>query len=110
MILVYLATPYSDPDPNVRTQRNYLACKKSVELISTGKYLVYSPIVSAHPLVVGWGLQIGFGAWEELDKRMIDACDEVHVYCIPGWKESVGVTAEIKYARAIEKPVVYHNP
>jgi hypothetical protein len=75
----------------------------------TEGYLVYSPIISCHPLAAGWGLDPGYEFWKALDERMISVCDEVHVYCMPGWRESVGIAAEIAIANRLEKPVIYHQ-
>jgi len=31
------------------------------------------------------------------------------VLCLPGWKESVGVSAEIKFAKSIDIKISYHQ-
>ena len=108
MTLIYLASPYTDRDPKVREQRFQGACHKTARMITEG-YLVYSPIVSNHPLVAGWGLQPDYEFWKDLSDRMISLCDEVHVYCMPGWIESKGILEETALARRLEKPIIYHN-
>lgn len=102
--LIYLATPYSDPDPAVRFNRFDAVNRFAARLIEQGHY-VYSPISHTHPIAVCGDLPKGWEYWEGFDRRMIAACDRVVVYCQDGWQESVGVTAEIKIARELKKPV-----
>ena len=39
--------------------------------------------------------------------RMLEASDVLCVLVLDGWKDSVGVTAEILHARSLGKPIVY---
>ena len=48
--MIYLASPYSDPDPIVREKRFAAACLAAASLIGSGE-AVFSPIVHGHPLV-----------------------------------------------------------
>ncbi len=34
-------------------------------------------------------------------------CDKVYVFMQDGWKESVGLNAEIKIAKELGKPIIY---
>jgi hypothetical protein len=70
---------------------------------------VHSPIVATHPLVA-YGLGGTFDAWQSLDLRMLDGCDGLLVATIPGWRESVGVAAEIEHMRRRGKPILYVVP
>lgn len=106
MTLIYLASPYSHPDPAVREGRFHEACKMAAVLMREG-YLVFSPIAHSHPLAAGWGLPLVFDYWEAFDRRMIAACDELHVLQLPGWQESTGVQAEMEIAFELGKPVIY---
>jgi hypothetical protein len=109
MTLIYLATPYTDADPAVRLRRFHEACKKAVDLMQQG-FLVFSPIAHSHPLAAGWGLPVGFDYWEQFDRRMIAACDEVYVLKIDGWLLSTGVQAEIAIAAELHKPITFIEP
>lgn len=102
--LIYLSSPYDDPDPDVRLKRFHEACKAASELMQLG-YLVFSPIAHTHSIAVGWGLPLEFDYWEAFDRRMIAACDEVVVLTIPGWSQSKGIAAELKIAAELGKPV-----
>ena len=43
--------------------------------------------------------------WERIDRSFLEWCEEVHVVCLDGWKESRGVNDEIRIAREMNKPV-----
>ena len=105
--LIYLASPYSHPDPAVRQQRYEQACEATAALIRQG-YLVYSPIVHSHPLV-SHGLPTDWGYWQQMDTRMIKACDALVVLLLKGWDSSKGVTCEICMATLLEMPVHWHS-
>lgn len=52
----------------------------------------------------------GWEFWQGYDQHMISLCDEVHVLMLQGWTNSVGVTAEIKIAKRLNKPFYYIDP
>lgn len=103
--MIYLATPYSHPDPVVREQRFQSACRASAKLLASG-LAVFSPIVHGHPLV-DHGLPTDWPFWERFDRDHLVRCDEVVVLMLDGWRESVGVAAEIQIAAELGKPVRY---
>jgi len=106
MKLIYLASPYSHEDPDVRKWRFCRAVDAAAELMHDG-YLVFSPIAHSHMIATRHDLPGDFAYWAEFDRRMVAACDEVWVLKIDGWAESVGVKAEIELAKGLDKPVFY---
>ena len=46
---IYLAIPYSDPDPEVRKGRFELVNRMAVELLEEG-FNIWSPISHSHPI------------------------------------------------------------
>jgi hypothetical protein len=104
--LYYLASPYSHPDPKVREERYNKVNAFAVRLMTELRVTVIEPIVSGHPKE-GLGLPTDFAFWEKTDKLYIDHCDGIIVLMLDGWRESKGVTAEIKYAEQTGKPVIY---
>jgi hypothetical protein len=48
--VIYLASPYSHPNPAVREQRFQAACQAAAALLRSGQ-AVFAPIVHSHPLV-----------------------------------------------------------
>jgi hypothetical protein len=103
--MIYLASPYSHPDPAVREKRFRDACRAAVALMQTG-HAVFSPIAHSHPLVEH-GLPTDWSFWERHDREHLARCDEVVVLMLDGWQESIGVREEIRIARELGKPVRY---
>ena len=100
--LLYLASPYSDPDPLVRLARYHEANSAAAKLMAAG-YCVISPlsmgvtIAAARPNT----LDTSWGAWEDICLRMLECCHTVCILPLPDWKESVGVRAELEHARVL---------
>ena len=106
--MLYLASPYSDPDNAVRDQRFRAACRATAALLCSG-HVVYSPIVHGHPLVE-FGLPTDWEFWQRYDREHLARCDELVVLTLDGWQESVGVQAEIRIAQELAKPVSFLAP
>lgn len=102
--MIYLASPYSHPDPAVREQRFRAACRMAGELMRQG-VRVFSPIAHTHPIALEGDLPLGWDFWEQFDREMIAACEAVVVLTLDGWRESKGVTAEIAIAKELGIPV-----
>jgi nucleoside 2-deoxyribosyltransferase len=107
-MIIYLASPYSHPDPAVREQRFHAACRAAVALLHAGR-VVFSPIAHSHPLAQH-GLPGNWQFWERYDRAFLERCDEVVVLMLDGWEESFGVQAEIRIAQELGKPVRYLAP
>ena len=103
--MIYLASPYSHPDPTVRDRRYLAACRAAADLLRTG-VTVFSPVVQGHVLS-RFGLPTDWGFWRRHDCEHLRRCDEVVVLTLDGWRKSVGVLAEIELAREFGKPVRY---
>ena len=103
---IYLATPYSDPDPKIRQERFDNINRIAASLINDGHY-VFSPISHTHPIALIGNLPTGWEFWDGFDRSFIEWCDVVCVFCTAGWDTSVGVQAEIKIANELGKPIKY---
>jgi hypothetical protein len=64
---------------------------------------VFSPIAHTHP-IAAHGLPGDWDFWQTYDRLMLSRCDELAVLCLPGWRESVGVRAEIDIATRLGLP------
>ena len=106
--MIYLASPYSHPDPGVRTTRYRQAAWHAVRLMQDGR-LVYSPIVHSHPLSV-LGLPGDWPFWADHNRAMLAACQTLVVLTLPGWEHSKGIAAELALAAELEIPVEYEDP
>jgi len=103
--MIYLASPYTHPDPDVRQARFDAACRAAAHLIRLGK-TVFSPIAHSHA-ICRYGVPLDWRFWERHDRRYLEVCDEVVVLALKGWRESRGVQAEIAIARELSKPVSF---
>ena len=103
---IYLASPYSSPDPFTRWIRYFEAGRYAAYLMRHGLY-VFSPIVHCHPLAETFGLPLSWDYWRGYDLAMLAACARVEVLALPGWRESRGVQEEIATAIGRGKGVTY---
>jgi hypothetical protein len=106
--MIYLASPYSHPDPAVREFRFREACRAAAKLMRRGQ-AVFSPIAHSH-CIATYGLPTDWRFWEPFDRHQLECCNEVVVLTLDGWRESVGIQAEIRIAGECGKPVRYVAP
>ena len=106
MKYIYLAAPYSHPNPEIRQQRFEEINKCAATLMQSG-LVVYSPISHNHPIALAHDLPKGWEFWGMMDEVFIHHCSAVYVLQVHGWKESHGVKAEISLARNFKKPIIY---
>lgn len=107
--LIYLCSPHSHLQAEVRQSRYEEALKCTSWLVSNG-FWVYSPIVSNHNLPCNIEKNISWEYWKEFDTEMITRCDELWVLDIEGTSSSVGVKAEIEIAGLLGKRIIIIKP
>lgn len=112
-MLIYLASPYSDKSKVVMRQREKEVSLAGAVLAYRHNVPMFLPITMSHrmkqlaPNLLG----TSFEFWANIDYQAIDACQELWVLCLEGWKESIGVQHEIAYARdSLGISVKYLNP
>lgn len=105
-MLHYLASPYTHVDQAVMESRRIAACRKAGQLIAAG-IAVVSPIAHNVAIINEIGGETGWDAWRAQDSAMLASCSKVLVLCLPGWKDSKGVSAEIVLAKQLGKPIEY---
>jgi len=104
--MIYIASPYSHPNEDIRHQRYVEACKYAGFLIKQGIW-AFSPIAHSHPIAQQLGLDTSFALWCGFDLDMLSRCDKLHVLMLPGWEDSKGITAEIEAARRLGIDITY---
>ena len=105
--LTYLCSPYASPDPEVRKLRFDTVNRVAGILIAHG-LMIFSPLSHSMPIAAADpGVPRGFWFWRDFDLHIINLSKEVIVLTLDGWRESEGVTAEIKYARDVGIPVKF---
>jgi hypothetical protein len=107
--LVYLACPYSHPDPAVREERFHASNRAAAQLMGQG-IMVFSPISHTHPIAVAGDLPKGWDFWERYDRAVLSCCCKVVILQIDGWEQSTGVQAEIRIAVEMGIPVEFLEP
>lgn len=78
-------------------------------LTARDKLVVFSPITSSHPLHE-LGLDGDWNYWKRVDRAYLTVTKRIIVLTLPGWRESVGVQAELKLAKKFKIPVSYMDP
>jgi hypothetical protein len=106
MSFIYIASPYSHPDDNVKQARYEMIRSYVADCLVKGE-IVYSPINDNHPVAKYHGMPTHWEFWARLDKAFINASSKVRVYQMEGWDKSVGVKAEVEYAKSLGKEVEY---
>lgn len=106
--MIYLASPYSHPDPAVRQKRFEAACRAAAALLRAG-LPVFSPIAHSHPIAMH-GVPGTWAFWQYVDREYLRRCRAVVVLRLAGWDTSVGVQAEIEAARQLGIPVIEVDP
>lgn len=104
--MIYLASPFSHESSFIRRKRVEDVCKAAAHLMNRG-VMVFSPIAHSAVIAEFGNLPDGWGFWEKFDTEMLTVCSRVTVLTLDGWRESVGVTAEIALAKGLGKPVDY---
>jgi len=101
--MIYLASPYSHTDQAIEIQRFDAVCQAAATLMMRGVN-IFSPIAHSHA-IARFGLPTDWAYWQHYDRAFIAWCDELWVLTLPGWKQSVGVLAEVRIAEEAGKPV-----
>lgn len=97
-MFVYIASPYTDPDPDVRHKRYIEACNFTRWVALTVKLTPYSPIVHWHDIAVKHDLPKEHEFWNQLDKDMLKEATTMYVLAIAGWDTSKGIASEVAFA------------
>lgn len=103
--MIYLASPYTNPDPLVRKTRFLLAEQATARLLRDG-HVVFSPIVHTHELATKYELPTDFDFWQRYCVTMLTKASIFGILDIPGWTESKGVQAELAVAKQMFLPVI----
>jgi len=106
MLDVFVSSPYSDPDQNVIEERVKVA-QRYVAQLASNDILAFSVLAYIHPILKDHPLPTDYEFWKDLCVRGMEMCEVVHVLCIEGWEDSVGVQDEIEIARSLKKRIVY---
>lgn len=104
--MIYLASPYSHPDPIIRKTRFLLAEQATAGLLTLG-FFPYSPIVHCHELAEKYYMAPDFSFWRDYNIDMLRRADAFYILRIEGWAESKGVTHERGVAHLLNIPETF---
>jgi len=107
--LIYLASPYSHPDPQMRHHRFVQVCRAAARLMQAG-HIVFSPIAHSHSIAEYEELPGNWEFWQEFCLATLGRCDQLWILCLDGWEVSTGVNAEIQIARDRNIFIQHINP
>lgn len=102
---IYLCAPYTTDDKALLISRVVEINMKAAQLMDQG-YNVFSPISHSHfiaDFTKADALDHDF--WLNQDLPFIEWCEEVWIYCLPGWEESRGIKREIEHAEKLGKVI-----
>lgn len=106
---VYLASPYTHPDPAVREERFQAVCRAAAALMREGHF-VFSPIAHSHPIDLCMAAPQPGDFWKAQDVPILRHASRLVVLTLPGWEESRGLKWEMEIARQIHMPVSFMEP
>lgn len=105
-MFVYLASPYSSPEPFIQEERYLKACRATHYLLEK-RIWVFSPIVHCHELAKMINLPKDAAFWQEYNFAMLARADKLIILRIEGWEAFVGVRGERAEADRLKIPFEY---
>lgn len=102
--LFYLASPFTSKD-SIEEERRYQQINRVGALLLLKDIFCIMPISSSYALSKSMELPSTFSFWKNIDFKYVEKCDALIVADLEGWDRSVGVIAEIEYAKILKKKV-----
>jgi hypothetical protein len=107
---IYVASPYTHSDPD-EMHRRYMGVMYYVMRLLQNRQWCYSPIVHCHEMARIHSLPTDAIFWMDYNFALLSAARELHVLCLKGWQESVGVKGEVAFWRhGKNSPVKFIEP
>lgn len=107
--LIYLASPYTHPNPIIQEGRAATAARVAGELIKRGHH-VFSPIAHGHTIEQHCNISGSWWQWHNLSLLMLGRCDELWICTIDGFGDSLGVNSEVARAKELSLPIKMIDP
>lgn len=112
--MLYICSVYSrfakgntEKELALREKRYQYTAKRVGEIMNQGTLGVFSPIVHCHLPANLVGMPKDYNFYKDNDRHMITKSDAVVVLKMPLWDESEGITDEVKFAKSLNKPIIY---
>ena len=107
--IIYLAAPYTDPDPAIRQERYERVTEAAMRLVEQD-HIVFSPLTHSHPIEVLSSAIRPSDWWCDFDETFMAVCTEMAILPLPGWERSSGVARERAYFEERGRPVWIIEP
>lgn len=106
MTLIYLASPYSHDNPQMRSHRAGVASQCAADLMDN-QTIVYCPVAHGHCISSFSPLAASFGHdfWMRHCRAMLWNCDQLFILPLEGWRQSKGMQEEIELAKSNKMPI-----
>lgn len=91
--VIYVASPYTHPSPEVREQRYELAFRYTASLLQDSR-IAFSPIVYGHEFAERGFANTDYRFWQRFNDQMLKASTVLHQLTLPGWRDSRGCAHE----------------
>lgn len=103
-MLTYVASPYSNPVNKIKEMRYVAVTKFMAEGLKQG-HLLFGSITYCHQMAQLGQMPTDAAYWQAFNHKWLDRCDNLLIYGIDGWNESLGVTEEVQYmVETLNKP------
>ena len=107
--MIYIASPYSHPDPTVM-QRRFEEVERFTAWCLKRDLIAISPIVYGHEMAKKHELPTDAAWWARFNHRLFNQCTLMYLLQLPGWRESKGVALELEWAKESFHAVVRWRP
>ena len=102
--MLYIACPYSHPDPEIREHRYRMSCMAASKLFQAG-IVAFNPLANSVPAVEFGGIDLAHSDWMAIDLPILRRSDELLILGLDNWTKSEGVKSEMFEALANAKPI-----
>lgn len=100
----YLASPYTNPDPDV-VSYNYEQVLIYSWLLHQKGLHHFCPIAHCHEVASRYGMPTDYLFWQEFADCFIIPSRGIIIAAIPGWEQSRGIQHERRRATQLKKPI-----
>lgn len=109
--LKYLACPFSHEDSEVEIARWNLSTQVAAHMMGNDMPHVHNPLTTSLLYQnINDSIPSSWHFWERVDFEYLSMSSKLYVLKINGWRQSRGVSAEIKYAEDNDMEVSYIDP
>lgn len=107
--MIYVASPYSSPFPELIEERVRLVTQFVDELISDG-HIAFSPIMYCHPIARRLGKGTTAQEWTKFNMNILRRCDVAFFLHLPGWENSKGMRIERNICKILSIETLNFGP